>query len=1081
MLLAAFKVMLHRYTGQDDIVIGGVTDMRRRPELAEIVGYFLNSLPLRTQPSSGMPFSEYLANVQDTVLGALDASSIPFDRVVRELHPRREGGMHPIFQILFSVEPPPPLIGQGWDLTQMDVIVGIAKFDLYLEVDERPDGIVGRFLYSSDLFDAQTIRRMVGHWTTMLEAVVENPRCSLGRLPLLSERESKTLLAETNGTAHAYPHTTLPQWFDVQARKTPDAIAVECGGRTWRYRDLQVRAAEMAAQLRGAGVGQGALVGIMLDRSFDMVAGLLAILKTGAAYLPLDAQLPPARLAMLVEDAAPAMLLTQRSLIDRVPQTGATLVFADASSVSDQPVASNSNSPDGLAYVLYTSGSTGKPKAVEISHRSLANILAAMQDELHLGAGDTLLAVTTLSFDIAALEVFLPLVTGGRLLLATQEDTAEPARLKALFSASSCTVMQATPATWRGLIAAGWNGSRGCKILCGGETLQHDLAAQLLDRCEALWNVYGPTETTIWSLIHRVRRNDDPVPIGRPLANTSIYVLDANGEPVPAGVAGELFIGGAGVARGYRNAPVLTAQKFCAYPKLTADRLYRTGDIVRFRGDGLLEFLGRADNQVKVRGFRVGLEEVEAAIVAHPEIAAAAVRAFADASGKSRLVAFVVPNTVREDDALELSRFLAQQLPAYIIPSRCIVTASLPMTANGKVDRARLQLPPERHRDSGPTGDLERMLLELWRKLLGISNIDVHANFFEVGGHSLLAAMLTAEIQKKTGRIVPLAALFRAPTIASLADLLRSGDDPEFSHLVALRTDGSGRPLFIVHGIFGNVVQIGGLAELLETNRPIYAIQARGADPRQQPHTTIAEMADAYISAMRTVQPTGPYALAGYSFGGLIVFEMACRLREAGEQVDLLALLETDVHYRNLLLSEWLSHQWNLVGRVLRKLKVLPPRQWPPYLLSKLTMIWHRLFMRLESGPAEDHSVEVPETMVARNRELYRLGIREFIAYRPRPFAGRIAVFRTDHPRFDICNPLPLWKRLTAGVDVYTVAGTHGTIMEKRYVNSVARQLSRCLASVETSGANDWGKPRDESFAVSVASPSDERRQPATT
>ena len=478
-LLTAFKVLLHRYSGQEDIVIGGVTDMRRRPELAEVVGYFLNSLPLRTRPSSGMSFRDYLVEVQDTVLGALDASSVPFDRVVREVQTRREGGTHPIFQILFSVEPPPPLIDEAWDLRQMDVTVGNAKFDLYLELDERPDGLIGRFLYSSDLFDAPSIRRMIGHWTTILGAVVENPLCPLGRLPLLSPQESRVLLTEVNATGRDYPRTTLPAWFDAQARKTPDAVAIESSGRTWRYRDLRKRAAELAAPLRRAGIGRGSLVGIMLDRSFDMVAGLLAILRTGAAYLPLDPQLPPVRLAMLVEDAQPAVVLTQRSLLDRMPRMDAKIVLCDVVPGSDEEIALDSeadSSPNDLAYVLYTSGSTGKPKAVEICHRSLTNILAAMQDELHLGARDTLLAVTTLSFDIAALELFLPLVTGGRLLLATREEAAEPARLKTVLGESRCTVMQATPATWRGLIAAGWSGSPGV-VECVRTDRDHHLVA----------------------------------------------------------------------------------------------------------------------------------------------------------------------------------------------------------------------------------------------------------------------------------------------------------------------------------------------------------------------------------------------------------------------------------------------------------------------------------------------------------------------------------------------------------------------------------------------------------------------------
>jgi acetoacetyl-CoA synthetase len=338
--------------------------------------------------------------------------------------------------------------------------------------------------------------------------------------------------------------------------------------------------------------------------------------------------------------------------------------------------------------------------------------------------------------------------------------------------------------------------------------------------------------------------------------------------------------------------------------------------------------------------------------------------------------------------------------------------------------------------------------------------------------------MLAAEINKKTGRNLPLAALFRAPTIASLADVLRAEKEPAFSHLVGLRTEGSGRPLFIVHGIFGNVLQLLGLAERLQADRPVYALQARGVDPRLEPHRTIAEMAAAYIDAIRALQPTGPYALAGYSFGGLIAFEMACRLRESGEQVDLLVLFETDVYHGNLLVSEWLSHQWSLVGRVLRKLKILPLGKWPPYLLSKVMMIWHRLFLRLESADAEDRSVEVPETMRARNRELYRIGVREFIAYRPRRFPGKITLLRIAEPRFDMCDPLPLWKRLADGVDVFTVDGTHGTIMEDRHVNSVALQLSRCLASGEST--TPWQDKTDPERARVVVSRSNDFGQPAT-
>jgi amino acid adenylation domain-containing protein len=703
--------------------------------------------------------------------------------------------------------------------------------------------------------------------------------------------------------------------------------------------------------------------------------------------------------------------------------------------------------PDDVAYVLYTSGSTGKPKAVEIRHRSLVNLLASVRDELEFGAHQSMLAVTTLSFDIAALELYLPLVTGARLVLASNQQAADPSLLIPRLRDPGPMVMQATPATWRWLIAAGWTGAPTLKILCGGEALQAELAAQLLQRSEALWNMYGPTETTIWSLLHKVRPGDDPVPIGRPLANTTIYILDANGEPVPAGVAGELYIGGAGVARGYRNEATLTARKFLSVAAIPGELLYRTGDMVCFRADGVLDFLGRVDNLVKIRGFRVGIEEVEAAIAAHPEIAAGAVRAFDDASGEMSLAAYIVPRS--SESTIDLRQFLGAILPDYMIPSRCIVMESLPQTANGKVDRKQLPTPSvETHREvCEPRDELEEMLANLWKNLLGISVVDINDNFFELGGHSLLAAMMAARVNEMIGRDLPLAMLFRAPTIRSLAELLRADADHEFAHLVGLRSEGKGRPFFIVHGMFGNVIQFRGLAERLRTKRPIYALQARGVDPRQQPHGTIAEMAAAYIDEIRTRQPAGPYSLGGYSFGGLVALEIACRLREAGEEVDLLALFETDVHHRNLPLGDWISYLWGPVARVGHKLRVLPTAEWPAYLRSKVTKTWRRVLLRLELvEPGEN---EAREAVLARNREMYKICSRQFIAYRVRRFRGKITAFRTGEPNLEACDPLPVWHRVADAVEVFTIAGTHGTIMENRNVDTLASQLSICLARAE--------------------------------
>src|SRR6185312_1053925 len=558
-----------------------------------------------------------------TLLGALANSEVPFDWVVRELSPKRDPSCHPFFQILFSMEPPAPQFRPGWDLTQMEVTVGTAKFDLYLELDEREDRIVARFLYNTALFDAATIRRMIGHWTRLLEAVVADPACSLARLPILAPGEERRLLVEWNATARPCPALTLDRWVAQQAMLRPDAVALRFGEEEWSYRTLLRRVGTIAAALRAEGVGAEVLVGLSIERSPDMVAGLLGILAAGGAYLPLDPAFPATRLQMILEDAKPAAILTTRDIAPRLPASEARILLAE--DCRGEPMEPHDSPPDRLAYVLYTSGSTGRPKGVEITHRALVNLLVSMQRQPGFGPQDSLLAVTTISFDIAGLELYLPLVSGGTLILASKETATDPLLLAEAITRSGCRMMQATPAHWRALVEAGWPGAAQLTMLCGGEALPRELADRLLGGGADLWNVYGPTETTIWSTAERVQ-SGAPISIGKPIANTTIYILDDRGQPVPAGVPGHLYIGGMGLARGYRNREDLTRERFLILPTIPGERLYRTGDIARWRGDGRIEWLGRSDNQVKIRGFRIELEEIEAALLQHDRVAGAAVR-----------------------------------------------------------------------------------------------------------------------------------------------------------------------------------------------------------------------------------------------------------------------------------------------------------------------------------------------------------------------------------------------------------------------------------------------------------------------
>jgi amino acid adenylation domain-containing protein len=775
----------------------------------------------------------------------------------------------------------------------------------------------------------------------------------------------------------------------------------------------------------------------------------LAILETGAAYLPLDPDLPEARLRLLLDDARPSVILTDRTAQTKVPASSATILLADDAIA---PIAGDGEplvDPDDLAYVLYTSGSTGKPKAVEIRHRSVVNLLAAVRHDLDFGAGDTFLALTTLSFDIAALELFLPLVSGGKLVIARREEGRDPARLAALIERSDCTAIQATPATWRGLLAAGWKGDPDLKVLCGGEALAPDLAAALRNRCGSLWNMYGPTETTIWSLRHKVESDEDVIPIGRPLANTRVYIVDENGAPVPDLVPGELLIAGDGLARGYRDDPALTAQKFVTAAELGGERLYRTGDRARYRRDGTIEFLGRSDNQVKIRGFRVGLEEVEGAIAAHPAITACAVGVSTDPSAELRLTAYLCGAALRDEDIPAIRDYLSQTLPAYMVPTSFMILPALPLTPSGKVDRKKLPAPQiVGYAAAEPRDALEADLAALWKNVLGLTELGIHDNFFELGGHSLLASILVAQIQTELGYQLPLAALFRAPTIASLAQCLRSERGPAFSHLVRLRS-GDGRPVFIVHGIFGNVLQLKDLAEQINTTRPIYAIQARGADPRQEPHGSIAEMVEVYVEAVRAVQPNGPYALTGYSFGGLIAFEMARWFRAHDETVDLLAVFETHLYARYLPWRDKLAYRLLLARRVSDKLRALPRRAVLSYLLSKLSQLAHRVMLRFEWRRDFVDIDNLSGPMAERYRAMYAIGAREFVAFRPKAYDGKLNVFRTRGPRFGTCDPMPIWRRAVNAIELFEIDGDHSTIMEKPHVATLAAQFSRCLAAAQ--------------------------------
>ncbi|HEX2078089.1 MAG TPA: amino acid adenylation domain-containing protein, partial [Longimicrobium sp.] len=704
-LAAAWGALLHRWSGQDDVCVGTPLAGRTHALTEPLIGFFVNTLVLRLDLSGDPPFRELLRRVRDTTVGAYAHQEVPFHQLVDELKVERSLSHPPVFQAMISLQnasgADPELPGLRAEPVGMETRTAEGYLLLYMEEDAQ--GLNAFLQYPTDLWDAETIARVSGRLLTLMSAAAASPELRVSRLPLLGAAERERLLREWNRTERPHPAVrTMHGAFEAQARRTPDAVALEADDATLTYGELEARANRLAHHLRARGVGPGTLVALCLERGARMVEALLAVLKAGGAYLPLDPAYPPDRLAYMLADSGTRVLVTQSAPPDGLPLDGIRTVALDRDA---QAIAAASTetlseaapaipcslfpipcSPGDLAYVIYTSGSTGRPKGVMVRHGAVAGFLQAMARAPGLAPGDVLLAVTTLSFDIAVLELMLPLAVGARVRVASREAAADPVRLRGLLA--GVTAMQATPSTWRMLLDSGWTPPRALSVLCGGEALPRELAERLMAGGAPLWNLYGPTETTIWSAALRVEPGAGPVPVGGPIDNTQLHVLDGALHPAPVGVFGELYIGGEGLARGYLRRPALTAERFVPDPcsPVPGARLYRTGDRVRRLRDGTLEISGRLDTQVKLRGFRIELGEVEGALRDHPAVRQAAAAVREDVPGDQRLVAYVVPAEGADaPTAAALRTFLGGRLPEHMLPTTLVLLDALPLTPNGKI------------------------------------------------------------------------------------------------------------------------------------------------------------------------------------------------------------------------------------------------------------------------------------------------------------------------------------------------------------------------------------------------------------
>jgi amino acid adenylation domain-containing protein len=808
-MLAGYYALLHRYTGQEDVLVGTTNANRRLREIEGMIGMVVNSLVLRGDLAGDPTFAELLARVRDMTIETQLYQDTPLERLVQELRPERQLSRNPLFQVMFHFHDAgvPDLDFAGLKCGFLVRGNRTSKMDLNVIVIPRAEQRVGlgtasaedlrallHWEYNTDLFDAATMERMIACYLNLLAAAARNPGLRISELPLLDAAEQAAVAATGNDTAAGIPARLVHQLVEETAAARPGTVAVGFAGATVTYAELNAQANRLAHRLRRLGVGPESRVAVCLERSPALVTALLGVLKSGGAYVPLDPGYPADRLAWVLEDSRAAVLITQSSLLPSLPAHGAHKLALDevdlaGESAADPVPLAGAENP---AYVIYTSGSTGRPKGVVVRQRGVVNFLASMARRPGLEPDDVLLAVTTISFDIAVLELFLPLIAGARVELADRETVVDGRRLAARIAGSGVTMMQATPATWRLLMETGWQGSPALKVLCGGEALPPELARELLGRVGSLWNVYGPTETTVWSAAHPVSREDvengRPVPLGGALANTEIYLLDrfaGSFEPTPDGVPGELYIGGEGLARGYFGRPDLTAERFVPDPFAArsarpGSRLYCTGDLVRRRPrDGALEFLGRADFQVKIRGFRIELGEVESVLATYPGVRECAAVAREDRPGDRRLVAYLV-TADGAPKPRELRAFLAQRLPEYMVPSDFVTLERLPLSPAGKVDRRALPSPdPSRPEDEvayvAPRTPAEETLAAIWAEVLGLERVGVCDDFFALGGHSLSAARVLARVRDAFGVELPLSLVFEKRTIEGMTPAITAG------------------------------------------------------------------------------------------------------------------------------------------------------------------------------------------------------------------------------------------------------------------------------------------------------------------
>ncbi|SDN01167.1 amino acid adenylation domain-containing protein [Daejeonella rubra] len=1166
---AVFEILLYKLSGQNDLVLGLPAAGQAATGNYNLMGHCINLLPIRSHLNEDITFLEYLKDRKFATLDAYDNQQFTFGSLLKKLNIPRDPARVPLVSYVFSID-----MGMGEAINleglKSEVISNkrdYENFEIFVNATSTEADFKLEWTYNTQLFKEERIIKMTDSYLSLLYAVIKEPGIKIRDILPVDPSESEAKITGWNDTKVDYPkNTTVHEFVSLNAEKYPDKTAIKYKNSSLSYSELNEKANRIASYLAENQVYKGDTIALILDRSVEMMASLLAIMKSGAAYIPVDPDYPVKRIEYMLADSSVKLLISSAKYKGRFATQDIKEVILEE--IGDQLSGYDGKGPEinvqgtDLAYVIYTSGSTGQPKGIAVEHHSLTNFLCSMQKRPGISAGDKLLAVTTISFDISGLELYLPLISGAELIL-TDADTAKDGReLLDLVRSEQVSIMQATPSTWRMMLESNWDESFDLKALCGGEALPKDLAQLLLEKCSSLWNMYGPTETTIWSAVKQITNSEDPITIGSPIDNTQFYILDQHLHRVPIGSTGEIYIGGEGLAREYINKSELTEKSFIKNPFSggSSERIYRTGDLGKFMPEGEIQCFGRIDNQVKIRGYRIELGAIEEALNIQESIKESVVLAREDRPGDQRLVAYIVHQTEANTiaTAQEIAAWkngLKEILPSYMIPGDYILLEKIPLLPNGKIDRKSLPKPNEiSNKDknkelpktkteklaakiweeilsSGPIGltddffelgghsllavqvmirieketgiklplttlfkaptlnqfagliesgktdqpdekqtnteiktpletkdisddfvpprtDIEKLVAEIWAEHLGIESVGVYDDFFELGGHSLMAIRVLNQLEKETGKRLPLATLFEHTTVEAMALMLKmDAKSITWDSLVAIKPHGQKMPLYIVHGAGLNVLFFNTLAKNMDPEQPVYGLQAKGLNGIDEPLEKIEDMAAYYISEIVKQNPKGPYALAGFSFGGIIAYEMAKQFKAMGKDVKMLAMFDTYA-YQSDRYEPTFKKLFNSTRYLTKQLLYTftlffeDPKRTIEYKSEAIKRRFIQLYWKLKYGDKQNQ-----EGFFGYANNIDIKNIQAWEKYIFTPYNGTIELFRAKKRTFYMNDFEYLgWKPFAKkGINIHEIPGEHNFIFAPPNDKEFASILQQCL------------------------------------